>query len=96
MVRITPDEVHIQDPFGVSFDWIKGTRERESGDYQPLEGWAHTLQSPMSRVSLLRGVNHILNLIEKHQVYRVFSSRLRLSLFPPSNPGENEGDSKFT
>lgn len=93
MVRITPDEIHIQEPFGVPFDWIKGTRELESGEYQ-LKGWAHTSQNPMSRVSL-REVNHIINLIEKHQVYRVFSSRLR-SLFSPWNQPENEDGDSFT
>ncbi|KAJ5922405.1 hypothetical protein N7516_010108 [Penicillium verrucosum] len=82
VVRITPDEVHIREPFGTSSysdDWIKGTRELESGHYQgrSVHGFQYKKPSISRARSLLRvEVNHIINtLIEKHQVHRMFSSR---------------------
>ncbi|CAG8910087.1 unnamed protein product [Penicillium egyptiacum] len=98
VVRITPDEVHIQEPFGSFSDWIKGTGKLEAGDYQGSDGF----QRPVSRVrSLLRmEVDHIINALEKHRVHRMSSSRFRRSFFSRSQPvGESEGDarpSKFT
>ncbi|CAI7606358.1 unnamed protein product [Penicillium glandicola] len=87
VVRITPDEVHVQEPFGTSSysdGWIKGTRELESGNYQPGRSDSFQYKRPsISRVrSLLRvEVNHIINrLTEKHQAHTMFSPKFGLSL----------------
>ncbi|KAJ5520363.1 hypothetical protein N7463_000816 [Penicillium fimorum] len=85
VVRITPDEVHIQEPFVSSYSdgLIKGTRELESGYHQPGRS-THGFQYKSPCISRVRSVlqvevNHIINgLIEKHQMHRIFSSR------PPS------------
>ncbi|KAJ5780730.1 hypothetical protein N7457_005890 [Penicillium paradoxum] len=85
VVRITPDEVHIQELFGTSSHadgWIKGTRELESGYFQPgRSGQNSQANRPsISRVrSLIRKEVHeiIVGLIEKHQVHKVIGSSLR-------------------
>ncbi|KAJ5210548.1 hypothetical protein N7491_010355 [Penicillium cf. griseofulvum] len=80
VVRITPDEVHIQEPFGTSsyYDgWVKGTQEVETGYYHIHS--SHYKRPSISRVRSLRvQVNHITNRIKKHQVHRMFTSGLRL------------------
>ncbi|KAJ5816656.1 hypothetical protein N7447_008889 [Penicillium robsamsonii] len=91
VIRITPDEVHIQEPSGTSSysdSWIKGTRELESGHHQPGRS-THSFQYKRPLISRVRSmlqveVNHIISsLIEKHQVHRMFSSRPQFSLVPP-------------
>ncbi|KAJ5372371.1 hypothetical protein N7517_004377 [Penicillium concentricum] len=91
VVRITPDEVHIQEPFGTfrySDGGVKGTRELESGHYRPGRN-THSFQYKRPSISRVRSmlrveVNHIINsLIEKHQVHRMFSSRPRFFLVSP-------------
>ncbi|KAJ5592740.1 hypothetical protein N7537_009644 [Penicillium hordei] len=84
VVRITPDEIHIQEPCWTSSysdGWIKGTGELESGHYQGRSVHSSQYKKPsISRARpLLRvEVNHIIDtLIEKHQVHRIFSSRMR-------------------
>lgn len=108
VVRITPDEVHIQEPFRTSSysdDWIKGTGELESGHYQG--GSVHNFQYKRPSISRARSllrveVNHIINtLIEKHQAHRMFSSRLGLFLVSPWSekkvqPVGDTSQSKFT
>ncbi|CRL20339.1 Cytochrome P450 [Penicillium camemberti] len=108
VVRITPDEVHIQEPFKTSSysdDWIKGTGELESGHYQG--GSVHNFQYKRPSISRARSllrveVNHIINtLIEKHQAHRMFSSRLGLFLVSPWSekkvqPVGDTSQSKFT
>ncbi|OGE49760.1 hypothetical protein PENARI_c020G06576 [Penicillium arizonense] len=80
VVRITPDEVHVQEPFGSNYAdcWIKGTRALESG--RPLRHTHFQIRKrSISRVrSLIRvEVNQIISgLIEKHQVHKVYSARL--------------------
>ncbi|KAJ6133016.1 hypothetical protein N7471_008231 [Penicillium samsonianum] len=109
VVRITPEEVHIQEPFGTSSNsdgWIKGTQELGSGYYQGRSNHGFQYKRPsISRIrSLLRvEVNHIINaFIEKHQVHRMFSSRPRLFLVStwsekkvqPVGESEIEGDAR--
>ncbi|KAJ5753978.1 uncharacterized protein N7511_008131 [Penicillium nucicola] len=81
VVRITPDEVHVQEPSGsVNYAdcWIKGTRALEAG--RPLRHTHFQIRKrSMSRVrSLIRVEVHqiICGLIEKHQVHKVFRTRL--------------------
>ncbi|KAJ5510605.1 hypothetical protein N7453_002708 [Penicillium expansum] len=90
VVRITPDEVHIQEPFGTSSysdGWIKGTGELESGYYQGRRAHSFQYQRPsISRVrSLLRvEVNHTINAWrEKYEVHKMFSSRFGVFLISP-------------
>ncbi|CAG8278204.1 unnamed protein product [Penicillium salamii] len=80
VVRITPDEVHVQEPTGTrSVDrWIKGTRT--------LQTYGHTsrkFQIKRRSISRMRSmlrveINQIITgLVEKHLVHRVVSTKLR-------------------
>lgn len=79
VVRITPDEVHVEEPTGTrSVDrWIKGTRT--------LQTYGHSRKFQIKRRSISRmrsmlrvEINQIISgLVEKHLVHRVASTKLR-------------------
>lgn len=79
VVRITPDEVHVQEPTGTRYvdRWVKGTRE-ESRTRTP-----YVFQFKRRSISRVRSIlrmefNQIISgLVEKHQVHRVVSTKLR-------------------
>ncbi|CDM32160.1 hypothetical protein DTO013E5_3626 [Penicillium roqueforti] len=86
VVRITPDEIHIQEPSSYSDGWIKGTEEVEPG-YQGRS--VHSFQYKRPSIARVRSllwakVNDMINpLIEKHHVDRMLSARPRLFLICP-------------
>lgn len=82
MVRITPDEVHIQEQHAYTTNyadcWIRGTNTRHHHSGLPIR------KRSISRVrSLLQGEVHqiIRGLVHKHHFHRVLSSKIR-PLFP--------------
>ncbi|KAJ5124469.1 uncharacterized protein N7515_008294 [Penicillium bovifimosum] len=92
VVRINPDEVHVQEPILTASavdGWIKGTRVLQAGFYHPrnMRLFQLKINTPsIARVrSLLRvEVSHILNgLLEKHQMHRLVSSQLRPFVHAP-------------
>ncbi|CAI7609831.1 unnamed protein product [Penicillium pancosmium] len=95
VVRITPDEVHVQDQFynaQHADSWIKGTKAIHSGRHQ--SGYTspsfQIRKRSMSRVrSILQVEVHqiIRELVRKHQVSRGFSWRLRSFASIPSLRG---------
>lgn len=85
MVRITPDEIHVQEQLYNLNDadgWIKGTKVLESGRHQSERG-PPRFQIRKRSISRVRSilqleVHHIIRgLVQKHQVHRVFSSRIQ-------------------
>lgn len=86
VVRITPDEIHVQDQvYNASHAdcWIKGTTALDSGRHQS----GRTGQSyQMRKRSILQvEVHQIIRwLVQKYQVHKVFNSKIR-PLFPTSN-----------
>jgi hypothetical protein len=92
VVRITPDEVHVQDQFcnaQHADSWIKGTKAIHSGRHQ--SGYTspsfQIRKRSMSHVRSILGVKVIQiirGLVLKHQVARVFSWRLRSFASIPS------------
>jgi hypothetical protein len=85
VVRITPDEVHVQEQFynpNYAEGWIKGTEVLDAGRDQ-LRDTTTSFQIRNQVRSILQiEVRHIIRgLVRKHQVHRVFSSRIR-SFFP--------------
>ncbi|KAJ5167799.1 uncharacterized protein N7482_003393 [Penicillium canariense] len=99
VVRITPDEVHIQEQFynpKYADSWIKGTRVLGPGRHQS----GRTTQSVQTRKRSISRVRSILQvevhqimrgLAQKHQVHPVFRSRLR-PLIPIPDPHESRAD----
>lgn len=95
VVRITPDEVHVQDQFynaQHADSWIKGTKAIHSGRHQ--SGYTspsfQIRKRSMSRVrSILQVEVHqiIRELVRKHQVSWGFSWRLRSFASIPSLRG---------
>lgn len=92
VVRITPDEVHVQDQFSNASHadcWIKGTKTLESSRHQSgrTAQSYQTRKRSMSRVrSILQvEVRHIIRgLVQKHQLHQAFIAKIR-PLFPMSN-----------
>ncbi|KAJ5455311.1 hypothetical protein N7475_010432 [Penicillium sp. IBT 31633x] len=86
IVRITPDEVHVQELFGAA-------RELESGYYQPRRS-THDFQLKRPSIARIRSllrmeVNQIINgLIQKHQVHRMVSPRFQPFTAVPSRNEE--------
>ncbi|KAJ5235704.1 uncharacterized protein N7469_004872 [Penicillium citrinum] len=105
VVRITPDEVHVQEQFHDprhADNWIKGSKRLQPSRYQ--SGFNsprfQIRKRSMSRVrSILQVEVHqiIRGLVQKHQVHRVFSWRVRSFAMIPSplripvdSPGESD------
>lgn len=95
VVRITPDEVHVQEQFHdprYADSWIKGSKglqpsRHQSGFNSPR---FQIRKRSMSRVrSILQVEVHqiIRGLVQKHQVHRVFSWRVRSFAMNPSLSG---------
>ncbi|KAJ5683456.1 hypothetical protein N7462_006621 [Penicillium macrosclerotiorum] len=85
VVRITPDEVHVQEQLfnpDSADDWIKGTKALDARRHQsgyPSQGFQIRKRSIL-RVGLILQVEvHqiIRGLVQKHQIDRVFSSQAR-------------------
>lgn len=80
VVRITPDEVHVEESTGTrTVDrWIKGTRKLVSRGHA-----SHKFEIKRRSISRVRSmlrveINHIISgLVEKHQVHRVVSTKVR-------------------
>jgi len=93
VIRITPDEVHVQEQLhSINYVdcWIKGTKVLDSGSRQSGGGSRHfqIRKRSMSRVrSILQVEFHqiIRGLVQNHQVHKVLSSRIR-PFFPVSSP----------
>lgn len=97
MVRITPDEVHVQEQlYHTSYadGWIKGTEELDSGRNAPGKASQRfqTKRSISRARSILQVEVHqlIRGLVQRHQLHRVFGAP-----FPPFSPlpGGHEGRS---
>lgn len=93
-MRITPDELHIQEQFSntnYADGWIKGTKALVPRHHQP--GWT-TQGSQFRKRSILRAQSTlqvefyqiIRGLVEKHQVHRAFSSKTRPLLLKSGFP----------
>ncbi|KAJ6105576.1 hypothetical protein N7512_009093 [Penicillium capsulatum] len=88
VVRITPDEVHVQEQI-YNLDhtdrWIKGTKALAHGRHQPGRA-VPDLQLRKRSISQVRSILQIevhqiiRGLVQKHQVHKVFSSRMRPSM----------------
>lgn len=94
VVRITPDEVHVQEQLydTSSADcWIKGTKALDSG-YRQSGGGFEIFQIWKRSISGVRSILQvevhqiIRGLVRKHQVHKVFSSRIRPFLPASSLP----------
>ena len=107
VVRITPDEIHVQEQFynpSYADCWIKGTRALSNGRHQR----GHTAPSFQIRKRSISRVRSILQvevhqiirgLVQKHHVHKVFSSRIRPLMpgpgvveIPVEHSEESEGD----
>ncbi|KAJ5108360.1 hypothetical protein N7456_005035 [Penicillium angulare] len=85
VVRITPDEVHVQEQFynpSYADGLIKGTRALDFGRHQPGRA-SRALQSKKRSISRARSILQlevhqiIRGLVQKHQKYRLFGSRIQ-------------------
>lgn len=99
VVRITPDEVHVQEQFYDTRDadsWIKGTKTKTLTSGRHQSGYTsprfQIRKRSMSRVrSILQVEVHqiIRELVRKHQVHRVLNWRIR-SLTPEAESNSPE------
>jgi hypothetical protein len=101
VVRITPDEVHVQAPsqdLSLAYDWVQGAAaaeesERDSERERQREKKRQRRLTRKRRVSQVRSllrveVDHLLqSLMQKHRVYRVVSSRPRSMPRPLTESG---------
>lgn len=87
VVRITPDEVHVQEQFynpNYADCWIKGTKALGHGRHQPGRA-AQCFEIRKRSISRARSILQIefyqiiRGLVQKHQEHKVFSSRMRQS-----------------